>query len=156
MSTILVIGIKESASVNNIIVILKVTIILLIVAVGSDTSILRTTNRSSYRTRRVGHVRYLRRAARRGTRLLRLHRIRRRLHGAQEARNPQKDMPIGILGSLAICTILYIVVSAILVGMVPYSELNLPAPVAYAMEKVARRTGFVSRSTSAPCSASRR
>src|SRR2546430_8014833 len=45
-------------------------------------------------------------------------------------------MPIGILGSLAICTILYVVVSAILVGMVPYKELNLPAPVAYAMEKV--------------------
>jgi APA family basic amino acid/polyamine antiporter len=55
---------------------------------------------------------------------------------AQEARNPQKDMPIGILGSLAICTLLYIVVSAVLTGMVPYTELNLPAPMAYAMEKI--------------------
>ncbi|MGH9603506.1 MAG: amino acid permease, partial [Terriglobales bacterium] len=55
---------------------------------------------------------------------------------AQEAKNPQKDMPIGILGSLAICTILYVVVSAILTGMVPYTELNLPAPMAYALERV--------------------
>jgi APA family basic amino acid/polyamine antiporter len=45
-------------------------------------------------------------------------------------------MPIGILGSLAICTLLYVVVSAVLVGMVPYGELNLPAPMAYAMERI--------------------
>jgi APA family basic amino acid/polyamine antiporter len=48
---------------------------------------------------------------------------------AQEAKNPQKDMPIGILGSLAICTVLYIVVSAVLTGLVPYTELNDPAPI---------------------------
>src|SRR5260370_1682897 len=55
---------------------------------------------------------------------------------AQEAKNPKRDIPIGILGSLAICTILYILASAVIVGMVPYAELNLPPPMAYAMEKV--------------------
>jgi APA family basic amino acid/polyamine antiporter len=55
---------------------------------------------------------------------------------AQEAKNPQKDMPIGILGSLAVCTVLYMVVSAVLTGMVPYTQLNVPAPMAYAMEQV--------------------
>jgi APA family basic amino acid/polyamine antiporter len=55
---------------------------------------------------------------------------------AQEAKNPQKDMPIGILGSLAICTLLYVVVSAVLTGMVPYTELNVPAPMALALERV--------------------
>jgi APA family basic amino acid/polyamine antiporter len=55
---------------------------------------------------------------------------------AQEAKNPQRDLPIGILGSLAICTLLYVLVSAVLVGMVPYQELNVAAPVAYALEKV--------------------
>jgi APA family basic amino acid/polyamine antiporter len=55
---------------------------------------------------------------------------------AQEAKNPQRDLPIGILGSLAICTLLYVAVSAILTGMVPYTELNVAAPVAYAIEKV--------------------
>src|SRR6185437_1927271 len=49
---------------------------------------------------------------------------------AQEAKNPQKDMPFGILGSLVICTILYIVVALLLTGLVPYTALNTPAPVA--------------------------
>jgi APA family basic amino acid/polyamine antiporter len=54
---------------------------------------------------------------------------------AQEARNPQRDMPIGILVSLAICTVLYIGVAAVLTGMVPYPELNTPAPVAMALDR---------------------
>ncbi len=54
---------------------------------------------------------------------------------AQEARNPQRDMPIGILVSLAICTVLYIGVAAVLTGMVPYPELNTPAPVALALDR---------------------
>jgi len=52
---------------------------------------------------------------------------------AEETMDPQKNMPIGILLSLGICTILYIIVAAVLTGMVPYKELNTPAPVAYAM-----------------------
>ena len=44
---------------------------------------------------------------------------------AEETRNPKKDLPIGIIGSLAICTILYIIVVAILTGMVPYTKLNV-------------------------------
>jgi APA family basic amino acid/polyamine antiporter len=49
---------------------------------------------------------------------------------AQEANNPQKDMPFGILGSLIICTILYILVSWLLTGLKPYTTLNTPSPVA--------------------------
>ena len=48
---------------------------------------------------------------------------------AQEAKNPKKDMPLGILGSLVICTVLYIIVSGLLTHMVPYSQLNVPDPV---------------------------
>jgi APA family basic amino acid/polyamine antiporter len=54
---------------------------------------------------------------------------------AQEARNPQRDMPIGIMASLAICTVLYIAVSAVLTGMVHYSDLSTPAPVALALDR---------------------
>ena len=54
---------------------------------------------------------------------------------AQEAKNPQRDMPIGILASLAVCTVLYVAVSAVLTGMVPYTELNTPAPVALALDR---------------------
>ena len=53
---------------------------------------------------------------------------------AQEAKNPQRDMPIGILGSLAICTVLYIVVALLLTGLVPYATLNVAAPVAFAID----------------------
>ena len=55
---------------------------------------------------------------------------------AQEARNPQRDMPIGILGSLVICTILYILVSGILTAVAPYTELNVAEPVAVGIERM--------------------
>ncbi len=53
---------------------------------------------------------------------------------AEEARNPAKDLPFGIIMSLIICTILYIIVVAILNGMVPFNTLNVNFPVAYAVE----------------------
>jgi APA family basic amino acid/polyamine antiporter len=53
---------------------------------------------------------------------------------AQEAKNPEKDMPIGILGSLVVCTILYILVSLVLTGLVNYKTLNVSAPVALAID----------------------
>jgi len=58
---------------------------------------------------------------------------------AQEAKLPQRDVPIGILGSLVICTILYIAVAAVATGIVPYKELGVPDPIALAMD----RTGIV-------------
>jgi len=51
---------------------------------------------------------------------------------AQEAKNPQRDLPIGLIGSLAVCTILYIFVAAVLTGMVPWKEINIEAPLAVA------------------------
>ncbi len=53
---------------------------------------------------------------------------------AGEAKNPQRDMPIGILGSLAICTVVYILVSGVLTGLLPYWQLSTPKPVATALE----------------------
>ncbi len=53
---------------------------------------------------------------------------------AQEAKNPQKDMPLGILGSLAICTVLYIVTALLLTGVLKYTQLNVAAPVADGIE----------------------
>jgi APA family basic amino acid/polyamine antiporter len=55
---------------------------------------------------------------------------------AEEAKNPRRDLPIGIIGSLFICTILYIAVSAVLTGMVPYHQIDVNAPVAKAFEQV--------------------
>jgi APA family basic amino acid/polyamine antiporter len=53
-----------------------------------------------------------------------------------EAKNPARDMPIGIIGSLVICTILYILTSAVLVGIVPYTQLDTPAPIAMAVNEM--------------------
>ena len=58
---------------------------------------------------------------------------------AQETRNPQKDLPVGILGSLAICTVLYIAVSLILTGVVPYTKLSVPHPIALGVEATGQR-----------------
>ena len=55
---------------------------------------------------------------------------------SEETRNPQRDLPIGILASLISCTLLYVIVALVLTGMVPYTELNPPAPVALALEMV--------------------
>ena len=62
---------------------------------------------------------------------------------AQEARNPQRDMPIGILGSLIICTILYIALGAALTGVVNYTQLNTAAPVALGIQATGARWGSV-------------
>jgi APA family basic amino acid/polyamine antiporter len=137
MSTVLVIGIKESASVNNLIVLLKVTIIFLIVVVGlqhvnpENWKPLIPANTGEWGT--YGWSGVLRGAGLVFFAYIGFDAVS---TAAQEAQNPQKDLPIGILASLAICTLLYVVVSAVLTGMVPFQELNLPAPMAYAMEKV--------------------
>jgi len=55
---------------------------------------------------------------------------------AQEAKNPQRDMPIGILGSLAVCTVLYVAVGFVLTGIVAYDKLNVPDPIAVGIDAV--------------------
>lgn len=60
---------------------------------------------------------------------------------AEECRNPNRDLPIGIVGSLIICTLLYILVAAVLTGVVPYTELNNAEPVAYALRAIGYNMG---------------
>jgi APA family basic amino acid/polyamine antiporter len=60
---------------------------------------------------------------------------------AEECRNPNRDLPIGIVGSLVVCTILYIVVAGVLTGVVPYTELNNAEPVAYALRAIGYNIG---------------
>lgn len=55
---------------------------------------------------------------------------------AQEARRPQRDMPIGILASLVVCTLLYVAVAAVLTGLVPYGKLNVPDPIALGVDAI--------------------
>jgi len=135
MTTLLVIGIKESAKFNNIIVLVKVTVILLFIGFGiAHIHVANWTPFIPPNTGKWGHF---------GASGV--------LTGAavvffayigfdavsttsQEAINPKRDVPIGILASLLICTILYIGVSLVLTGIVSYKELNVSAPIALAID----------------------
>jgi APA family basic amino acid/polyamine antiporter len=136
ITVLLVIGIKESANFNNAIVAIKLTVILTFIVVGVG-----YINRANWHP----FVPPVDAAGNFGW-----HGV---VHGAaviffayigfdavstaaQEAKNPQRDMPIGLLGSLGICTVLYIVVSLVLTGIVNYSKLNVPAPIAVAVNSL--------------------
>lgn len=61
---------------------------------------------------------------------------------AQEAKNPQKSLPIGILSSLAVCTVLYVLMSLVMTGVVPYKELGVPDPVAVGVDRIVELRGW--------------
>ena len=136
MSTLLVIGIKESARFNNFIVILKLAIVLLVIGFG-----FMYVNQANWHpfippnTGVYGHYGWsgiVRGAAVVFFAYIGFDAVS---TAAQEAKNPQRDMPIGILGSLAICTVLYILMSLVMTGLAHYTELDVPHPVFVAIEK---------------------
>lgn len=130
MTVLLVVGIKESARFNNIIVFIKLAIVFLVIGFGFmfvhpenwHPFIPPNTGESGsfgisgiFRGAGVIFFAYIGFDAVSTT--------------AQEAKNPQRDMPIGILGSLAICTVLYVLMSMVMTGLASYTELNVPHPV---------------------------
>ena len=158
VTLLLVRGVSESATVNNVIVAIKLTVVIAFIVIGSR--YVDTAHWSPLVPAQIP-------APPPGTAMDIWHQIGRALvavvtgdnstkygvggviHGAAviffaylgfeavstagaESRNPAKDMPIGILGALIICTVLYIMTSAVLVGIVPYNLLDVPAPIALA------------------------
>jgi APA family basic amino acid/polyamine antiporter len=136
MTTLLVIGIRESARFNNFIVILKISIVLLVIGFGfmyvnqDNWSPFIPPNTGEYG--QYGWSGIVRGAAVVFFAYIGFDAVS---TAAQEAKNPQKDMPIGILGSLAICTVLYILMALVMTGLAHYTELNVPHPVFVAIEK---------------------
>ncbi|HDT12790.1 MAG TPA: amino acid permease [Candidatus Aminicenantes bacterium] len=132
---VLVRGIKESATVNSVIVFLKIGIILVFIAAGVffikpelwKPFIPPNTGQPGF----FGVSGIIRGAGIMFFAYLGFDAVS---TAAQEAKNPKRDMPIGILGSLLACTVLYILFSLVLTGVVPYTELNVPAPVAVAID----------------------
>ena len=162
VTSLLVVGVSESATANNIIVAIKLTVVIAFIVIGS-----RYVHPALWSPLVPAQIP----APPAGTPMDIWHQIGRALwgvmtgdsstkygvggviHGAAviffaylgfeavstagaEARNPAKDMPIGILGALVICTILYIATSAVLVGIVPYASLDNPAPIATAVNRI--------------------
>jgi len=136
IATICYIGIKQSATFNSWIVTIKVTVIILFIMFGI--SFINTANWHPFVPPNEGHFGEfgwsgVLKAA--GVIFFAYIGFDAISTAAQEARNPQRDMPIGILASLVICTILYVIVATVLTGMVSYKELNVAAPVALALDK---------------------
>jgi APA family basic amino acid/polyamine antiporter len=136
ITVLLVIGIKESVKFNNIIVIAKLAVILLFIGFGI--SYIEPANWSPYipeNTGTFGHYGWSGILTGAGVIFFAYIGFDAVSTAAQEAKNPKRDMPISILGSLLICTLLYIMVAAVLTGMVNYKELNVSAPIALAIDK---------------------
>lgn len=136
ITVLLVIGIKESATFNNIIVAVKVLVILAFLAVG--VAYINAENWQPFVPPAEGDGKFgwggVLRAA--GVIFFAYIGFDAVSTAAQEAKKPQRDMPIGILASLAICTVLYIAVALVLTGIISYKELNVGAPVAVAIDSL--------------------
>ncbi len=162
VTCLLIVGVSESATVNNVIVAIKLTVVVAFIAIGSrfvdpanwhplvpaeipapppgtptdlPHEIIRAlgdvfmgTQHSKYG---VGGV--ITGAARIFFAYLGFEAVS---TAGAEAKNPSKDMPLGIIGALVVCTVLYIATSAVLVGIVPYAQLDTPAPIALAVNRM--------------------
>jgi APA family basic amino acid/polyamine antiporter len=141
VTMLLMVGVSESARVNSVIVVVKVGIVLLVIAAGA--LFIDTANWHPFIPENTGTFgEYGWSGILRGAGVIFFAFIGFDAvsTSAQEARNPQRDMPLGILGSLAICTVLFVLMSGVMVGVVPYKQmLNEPAPLVVAMEAAAAR-----------------
>jgi len=126
---ILVVGISESARFNATIVVIKVSVVLFVIAVG-----IGYINTSNWGTDWASFAPYGFSGIGAGAAYIFFAYIGFDAVSttAQEAKNPQRDLPIGIITSLIVCTVFYILVAGVLTGMVPWREVNIEAPIARA------------------------
>ena len=130
------IGIKESANFNNVIVFVKVAVVLLFIA-----GAIRAIHAANWHpfippnAGSSGHFGWSGVVTGAGIVFFAYIGFDAVSTAAQEAKNPQRDMPIGIIGSLLVCTVLYILVSGIATGVVPYTQLDVPDPIAVAADR---------------------
>jgi len=133
---LLVLGIKESAAFNNVIVAIKLAVILTFIAVGI--AFINRNNWHPFIPPSLGPGEFGWGGVVRGAGVIFFAYIGFDAvsTAAQEAKRPQRDMPIGILCSLALCTVLYIAVALVLTGIISYTQLNDPAPIAVAINSL--------------------
>ncbi|MDP7979841.1 amino acid permease [Bacillus sp. WLY-B-L8] len=127
MTILLSRGVRESARVNNIMVFIKLTVVLLFIFAGFK--YVKSENWTPFMP--FGFDGVMVGAATVFFAFIGFDAVS---TAAEEVKRPQRDLPIGIIASLLICTVLYIVVSLILTGIVPYGQLNISDPVAFALQ----------------------
>jgi APA family basic amino acid/polyamine antiporter len=146
VTALLIFGVSESATVNSVIVVVKVAVVLIVIGAGAF--FIDPANWHPFIPENTGHFgEYGWSGVLRGAGVIFFAYIGFDAvsTSAQEAKNPQRDMPRGILGSLAVCTVLYVLVSAVMVGLVPYKAmLNQAAPLVVAIEAAAGRAAGTS------------
>jgi basic amino acid/polyamine antiporter, APA family len=135
VTALLVIGIRESANTNTLLVVIKSVVLVIFVAAGI--AYVRRDNLTPFippNTGEFGHFGWS--GVLRGSAVMFFAYIGFDAvsTAAQEAKNPQRDLPFGILVSLALCTVLYIAVAIVLIGIVPYTKLNVADPIAVGVE----------------------
>jgi len=141
ITVLLIIGIRESANFNSFIVMVKVGVVLLFIVVGAlyvsraNWHPFLPANQGTFGEFGLSGV--LRGA---GIIFFAYIGFDAVSTAAQEARNPERDMPIGILGSLAICTVLYIAVVLVMTGVIHFTSLNVPDPLAVAIDSTPAST----------------
>jgi len=137
VTLLLVTGVKESAKFNNVIVFIKLFVIITFILVG--VFFIKRANWQPFMPEntgtfgKFGFSGILRGAAVIFFAYIGFDAVS---TAAQESKNPQRDLPIGIIGSLAICTILYILVALVLTGIVPYTKLGVPDPIAVGVDAI--------------------
>jgi APA family basic amino acid/polyamine antiporter len=137
MTSLLVIGIQESARFNNVIVYVKLAIVVLVIFFG-----FQYVDKANWHpfipapTGVKGEFGFSGIVTAAGVVFFAYIGFDAVSTAAQESKNPQRDMPIGMLGSLAVCTVLYILMALVMTGLANYRELNVPHPVFVAINKV--------------------
>ena len=127
MTVLLSRGVRESARVNNIMVFIKIAVVLIFIFAGFN--YVKPENWTPFMPFGLDGV-----MAGAATVFFAFIGFDAVSTAAEEVKRPQRDLPIGIIASLLICTVLYIVVSLILTGIVPYGQLNISDPVAFALQ----------------------
>jgi APA family basic amino acid/polyamine antiporter len=134
VTALLVLGVSESANVNNVIVMIKVGVLLAFIAMGIF--FVHPTNWQPFIPANEGGFTYGLPGIFRAASVIFFAYVGFEAvsTAAAEAKNPKRDMPIGILGSLVVCTLIYMAVAAVLTGVVPFRQLNVAAPIALAVD----------------------
>jgi APA family basic amino acid/polyamine antiporter len=141
LSVLLVVGVSESAKVNNAIVAIKVSVLVAFIVVGglivlSNFGDLSTANWTPFIPPNQGEGQFGVDGIMRAASIVFFAYIGFEAvsTAGQEARDPKRDMPFGIIGSLIVCTVIYMLVAAIMTLLVPYQQLNVPDPVAVVVD----------------------
>jgi APA family basic amino acid/polyamine antiporter len=152
LAGLLVRGVSESATVNNVIVAIKVSVLVAFILVGGFIVLthfgeLYAKNWTPFIPENQGDGKFGVDGIMRAASIVFFAYIGFEAvsTAGQEAKNPQKDMPFGIIGSLVVCTVIYMLVAAIMTLLVPYSALNVPDPVAVVVDSFGPQWGWLAK-----------